>query len=402
MPNPEAIREKDAEPWWFETGFEWSDGIVYPHNVLHRFESCGLADLFSSYAEFARHAQEHMARSLHYEISTMRLHDSIAGYIVTEFTDVHWECNGLLTMQRQPKYLLDPLFKDINQDQVVVLRPTQWSGHPGETLDIIVKTMDVRGSRKDGRVVWQAGSQTGEVAAAEGKISFALDQPGLITFYARWLAEDGTQVAKNQVNLVCVSSEPAPVKLHVIEDIALGSALRELGYQVSEGDVSSTGTDEIIVASSYTSEMEAHLQRGGRILLLADPTGSQGLHDNIALPVGYIALRADSVWQGDWANSIAWVKKQGPFAGLPGGHLLEMEWARLMPDAVLAGLPSWVQRDHSWSGLTVGWLHKSVSLLTVMPYGKGHILITTFKLNATTLANDAIAQALFAGMLNLF
>jgi glycosyl hydrolase family 2 len=402
LPDPEAIREKDGDPWWFETGFEWSEGIVYPHNVYHRFESCGLADLFSSYAEFARHAQEHMARNLHYEISTMRLHESIAGYIVTEFTDVHWECNGLLTMQRQPKYLLDPLFKDINQDQVVVLRPTQWSGHPGETLDITVKTTEIRGTRNDGKVLWQAGSQSGELPAGDGKISFVLDQPGVITLHARWLADDGTQVATNQVNLVCVSAEPPPVKLHVIEAAALGSVLRGLGYHVREGDVSSTGPDEIIVASSYTSELEAHLQRGGRILLLADPIDSQASHNTISLPVGYIALRADSVWQGDWANSISWVKKQGPFAQLPGGPLLEMEWANLMPDAVLAGLPSWVQRDHSWAGLTLGWLHKSVSLLTILPHGKGQLLITTFKLNETTLANDAIAQALFAGMLNLF
>ena len=113
-------------------------------------------------------------------------------------------------------------------------------------------------------------------------------------------------------------------------------------------------------------------------------------------------MRENSVWQGDWANSISWVKKQGPLGNLPGGPLLEMEWADLMPDAVLAGLPAWVQRDHSWAGLAVGWLHKSVSLLTVMPYGRGQILITTFKLNATTLASDALAQALFAGMLNLF
>ena len=188
----------------------------------------------------------------------------------------------------------------------------------------------------------------------------------------------------------------------MIEDAALGSVLRELGYQVSEGDVSSAVADEIIVASAYTSDLEVHLQRGGMLLLLADPTGLPDSHDTVALPVGYIALRADSVWQGDWANSIAWVKKQGPFAPLSGGPLLGMEWAKLIPDAVLAGLPSWVQRDHSWARLTVGWLHKSVSLLTVLPYGQGRILITTFKLYATTLANDAIAQALFAGMLKLF
>ncbi len=156
------------------------------------------------------------------------------------------------------------------------------------------------------------------------------------------------------------------------------------------------------MTSSYTKAAEAYLQSGGHALLLADPTGPHGSQSNIPLPVGQIMSREDSVWQGDWANSISWVRKQGPLAHLPGGPLLEMEWSRLMPDAVLAGLPSWVQRDHSWAGLAVGWLHKAVSLLALMPYGRGQILVTTFKLNATTLANDTIAQALFAGMLNLF
>ena len=156
--------------------------------------------------------------------------------------------------------------------------------------------------------------------------------------------------------------------------------------------------DEIVVASRYTSALEKYIQSGGRVLLLADLKQS----NDVALPVGYIASRAGTPWQGDWANSIAWIKKQDALAHLPGAPLLEMEYAAIMPDVVLAGLPSWMQREHSWAGLTVGWIHKTVSLLSVLPYGRGQILITTFKLNETTLATDAIAQALFTGMLKLF
>ncbi|MBE2221474.1 MAG: glycoside hydrolase family 2, partial [Anaerolineae bacterium] len=96
LPDPETIQEQGKEPWWFETGHDWGDGIVYPHGVLERYQACGLGDLFPSFAEFARHSQAHMARSLHYEITTMRLYEAIAGYVITEFTDVHWEANGLL------------------------------------------------------------------------------------------------------------------------------------------------------------------------------------------------------------------------------------------------------------------------------------------------------------------
>jgi hypothetical protein len=121
----------------------------------------------------------------------------------------------------------------------------------------------------------------------------------------------------------------------------------------------------------------------------------------IPLPFGHIVPRENTPWQGDWANSFAWMKKQGALAHVPGSPFLEMESAAIMPDAVIAGLPSWVQQDHSWAGLAVGWVHKAVSLLAVMPYGRGQILITTFKLNATTLADDAMAQALLAGMVNM-
>ncbi len=404
LPDPQAIQEQGTEPWWFETGLAWGDGIVYPRGVQHRYEACGLGDLFSSYAEFARQSQEHMARSLHYEISTMRLHEAIAGYIVTEFTDVQWECNGLLTTQRQPKHLLDPLLKDLNQDRVVLLRPKRWSGRPGESLEVIVQTKDVSGQLSSGAVQWQAAGSSGELSAPGGILSFTLDSPGVVTLYAQWRGDEGSLLAANQVNLVCVAAEPPAVKLRLIDNPPLAEILRDLGYNAGEGALpASAAAEEIIVACHYTRPLEIYIQKGGRVLLLADPgnLGDSGDETGIPLPVGGIVPRAGTSWQGDWATSFAWVKKQGPLAHLPGGPLLEMEWAPIMPDAVHAGLPQWVQRHHSWAGLAVGWVHKAVSLLSVLPHGRGRILITTFRLNEATLATDAVGQALFAAMLNM-
>jgi hypothetical protein len=405
LPDPGAIQEQGAEPWWFETGLDWGGGIVYPHGVAHRYEACGLADLFPSYAEFARQSQEHMARSLHYEISTMRLHEAIAGYVVTEFTDVHWECNGLLTMQRQPKHRLDPLLKDLNQDRVVLLRPTQWSGRPDQSLDIMMQVKDVSGQQTKGRIFWQAGEQSGGLPAPGGTVSLVLDSPGIVTLYARWLSEDGAQLATNQVDLVCVAARSVSAKLRVAGNAALTDVLRDLGYRVSEGEVDAdVAVDDIVIADQYTRPLEVHIQKGGRAVLLADPgppAEADSGESDVPLPVGQVTPRAGTPWQGDWATSFAWVKKQGPLAHLPGRPLLEMEWAPIMPDAVLTGLPQWVQRSHSWAGLAVGWIHMPVSLLAVIPYGRGRILITTFKLNEATLASNAVAQAFFSGILNL-
>jgi hypothetical protein len=173
--------------------------------------------------------------------------------------------------------------------------------------------------------------------------------------------------------------------------------LRGLGYEVKEGAVGETAVQaELVVATRYTHTLETYIQQGGRVLFLAEVT-----EDSLSLPMGHIVSRAGTPWQGDWANSFAWMKKQGALAHLPGNPLLEMEWAAIMPDAVIAGLPSWVQRNHSWAGLAVGWIHKAVSLLAMLPYGRGHILMTTFKLNADTLVDDAMGQALFAGMVKM-
>jgi hypothetical protein len=395
LPDPDSIQEHGKEPWWFETGFEWGDGIVYPHGIQERYEASGLSQLFRSYEEFAKHAQAHMAHSLHYEISTMRLYPSIAGYIITEFTDVHWECNGLLTMQRETKHQLDPLLKNVNQGRAVVMRPARWSGCLGESLEGHVKTFDESGPEKNGKVVWQTNSQSGELPTPAGTITLRLDQAGVITLHARWLAEDGSQLAANQLDLVCVSFAPTPVPLRVIDSTPIADALRGLGYQASEGNVSGGTKDEVVLACRYGTELQTYIQNGGRVILLASED------TDIPLPVGTIAPRAGTAWQGDWANSLAWIKKQGPFAHLPGAPLLEMEYAAVMPDAVIAGLPTWVQREHSWAGLTVGWIHKSVSLLSALPYGRGKLVITTFKLDANTLSNDVIARALFDGMLKL-
>ena len=339
----------------------------------------------------------------------MRLHDAIAGYVMTEFTDVHWECNGLLTMQRQPKHLLDPLLKDLNQDRVVLLRPARWSGRPGQALEVLVQTKGVSGQEAGGTIRWQAGGRSGELPAPGGTISVALDAPGVVTLVADWLAADGSQLATNQVDLVCVAAEPASVPLCVIDNAGLAAVLRDLGYRVREGEADASvaatlAADEIVIACRYTRTLEAHVQNGGRVLLLADPgtAGEAGSGESaVPLPIGHVVPRAGTPWEGDWATSFAWVRKQASLAHLPGGPLLEMEWAPVMPDAVIVGLPSWVQRNHSWAGLAVGWVHQAVSLLSVVPYGRGRLLTTTFKLNAATLATDAVAQALFAGALDL-
>jgi hypothetical protein len=396
LPNPADIQEGGRDPWWFENGLDWGDGIVYPHNMPQRFHYWRLNEVFGDLETFTRSHQQHMAHSLAYEISTMRLDARIGGYIITEFTDVHWECNGLMDMQRNVKAGLETYFTPLNQDQVVVLRPQQWSGFPGAELPVLVRTYGIDGEATNGVIRWQAGKASGQLTAPGGVIMIPLSDPGMITVHAQWVDARGNHIAHQQVEVACVAPVPPTQPIYVVDNNELATTLADLGYTV----VDTPAADVLWVAHQYTKELQEAVQDGVRLLVIAD-TDFGKAPESIRLPIAGVIAREQTHWQGDWATSFSWLKKQGPFAHLPGNPLLEMEYATIMPDAIIVGTPAWAYGDRSWAGLALGWIHKPVSLLLKAPYGDGQITVTTFKLSAAAVHENAMAQALMVGVVNL-
>jgi hypothetical protein len=397
LPHPQQIQEKGRDPWWFETGLEWGDGVVYPHGMAQRFQFWGLHDVFGSLDQFVQQHQLHMAHSLAYEIATMRMHPAIAGYVITEFTDVHWECNGLMDMQRHVKAGLPEIFAPLNQDKVVVARPLRWSGKPGESLAVSVQAFSVEGPDSQGVIRWQAGTAQGELSAPGGVVQVPLAAPGKVPLVVEWLAAEGNRIAHFQVELTCVAPYVAPQPLFTGADRDLAEALLMLGYNVTTGDEAETA---LWVTRAFSAENRAAVQQGAHMLVLAGEEATTATN-TVSLPVGRVVARAGGPWQGDWATSYSWLKKQGPFAHLPGDPLLGMEYAPVMPGNVITGIPAWAFARRSWAGLALGWVHKPASLLAQARYGRGSLTATTFRLSPELLTSDAIAQALFGGMVEL-
>ena len=394
LPNPAAIQEQGTDPWWFENGLEWGDGIVYPHGMNKRFLYWGLDRIFGDLSYFTAAHQAHMARSLAYELTTMRLYSAIGGYVITEFTDLHWECNGLMDMQRNVKAGLDDYFIPLNQTDVILVRPEQWSGRPGDSVPVLLRTAGVDGEDTNGSVQWQTSEANGEVAAPGGIVDVPLGNAGMTQLVVRWRARDGSEIAHNRVELAAVAPEVPTANIGVVNDDALAATLAELGYTVTKDETA------ILVATHYTEQLQILVQQGTSLLLIANAE-SLKKPDQMHVPTGHLLAREGTGWQGDWATSFSWLRKEGPFATLPGPALLEMEYAEVMPDAIIAGIPARVFPDIVWAGLALGWIHKPVSLLHKAPYGAGEIVTTTFRLNATTLRENVVAQALFAGCVAL-
>jgi hypothetical protein len=280
------------------------------------------------------------------------------------------------------------------------VRPQQWSGLPGERVRVELRAFGVDGPAREGVIEWCAGGEQGRLAAPGGIVEALLPQPGLVTVEARWL-HDGALIAANQVEVACVQPPVSSTPLRVLDDRSLAVTLRHLGYNVVQGDPGKAAAKgAILVATRYGRRLQAAIQQGAAALLIADADFSLS-KGNLRLPAGAIVAREDTQWEGNWATSFSWLEKRGPFAILPGGPLLEMEYADIMPDAVYAGLPAWAARSHSRAGLALGWIHKPVSLLAHLPYGKGQLAVTTFKLDARRLGENVVAQALFDGIVQL-
>ncbi len=397
LPHPDCIQEQGAEPWWFENGMEWDDGTVYPHGLRQRFDAWNLDRVFGSFDAFIFAHQQHMAQGLKTAIAAIRARPALGGYVITEFTDVHWEANGLLDMQRHVKADLQTVLAPMNQDRVVIARPQAYSGAPGAEIEVEVRCFDVDGPGQGGVLRWSCAGQHGQLAAPGGAIRVTLPPTAGGTqqrLTVAWCGAGGETLACDEALLACPRPPAWRPALHIAGDDAQAqqtrAALQSAGYPLHD-----VCPDVLWVTRRLTPNCREHVAGGGRLLLLASSAEEQ------ALPYGRIRARSGSSWQGDWASSFSWLRRDEPFAGLPGGPLLDMSFLPVTPTAVIAGLPAWLARDYSRAGLAVGWLHKHVSLLATMPYGQGSMTVTTFDFPPAVLASDALAQTLFNAIVSL-
>lgn len=409
LPDADALSEQ-GEPWWFETGLEWGEGVVYPHGVQTRFRRYGLDRIFGDYQALVQATQWQQYRALKYEIEAMRRRQSIQGYVITEFTDAHWECNGLLDMDRRPKAFHE-VFRRINADDVIIPALDRWAFWEGEP--ITVRIWLSRYGQPDpgpGVLRWriEGTSQAGEVpspALERGQVvelaPIALTAPqvpqgmgGQFTISWEWLDSEGHVIAENESTFTAFSArlrQPVDGIRLWTNDEALREALERIGWSVA----AEPDGDALAVVRVIDTAVRDRMRAGGRVLLLA-----QG-PDAIAAPFSrvHIRPRAGTVWQGDWASSFAWLRRDGPYAAIPGGPLLDFSFSRVIPEHVIVGLPPWDSFALSDAGLFVGWIHKPASLISRVAYGAGQALLSTFHMPAEQIGVEPMTTVLLRAMI---
>lgn len=414
------------EPSWFRTGVD----ITIPHGVQRRFDRLHLDDIFSSYDQFAVLTQWQQYFALKHQIEEMRKYTSIAGYVITEFTDLHWEANGLLNIWRRPKVFYHYLQQFQQQDVVLAdwNRLNYWEGDlcnvqvvlshwsklevSGYTLEWNISELGVSGAIPDVSAERASSRCVGSVCFVVPPLAEAVRS----RLHLRLRDRDGKIVARNIQYLSFFpssfrrpTSNPPLLWVHDPLDLwDVENRLAQAGYRVIGTPEENGTTARVAVVSRLDETVSRFMEEGGAVLFLArspndiEPqfTTRAGIRirDRRARLDEHTAEK--NPWEGDWISNFTWMKHDPLFDRIPratdsplSGELMDMQYYRVVPNQVLVGWNQEREFSDIHAGMVVGWIHAPITVMGQCRWGKGKLLATTLMLESA-FGDDPVATVL--------
>lgn len=404
LPDPQALREwYDGTPWWFDSGQALGEGTAHPAGIEARFQEYHLARAFGSFANLIAASQGQQMMALKYQIEAMRAHPELTGYVITEFTDIHWEANGLFDICRRPKLPLEQLAR-LNAADVVLIPDVPAAIPSGEQVHLpVIVSCYGQGMANRGQAYWSLDGTDlngklvvppvapGSVVAADG-IAFTgpdVAVPARRRLRLCWSDADGSTIAENEYELLLIpwQSRTQPAITVATDDSAMAEQLAALGYTV--------GTDltsDVAILTQWDQGGANFVQCGGKALLLAEELSGQ------IYPEIHVLPREGTVWAGNWISTLHWLRPDA--TSVPHNGWLDMPFAGLIPEQVIVGLAPAAFANDVLGGLFVGWVHKPVATTVRLARGDGQLLLTTLRLRHGLLVGDPVAAILCQDLMN--
>jgi len=401
---PQVPEEK---PWWFNREFGERE-MTRPEGLEQRFADYHYDSLFPDLRALSDSTEWHEYDALNYEIGALRAHTEIQGYVITEFTDVTWEANGLLDMWRRPKAFGEAVSR-LQQDDLLVLRTDKRNYHMGERVEAEVyishyAPKDLAGAEVD----WQlegtslAGSLpvaavASAGAAKVGTIRFS-SPSGPVPFKRILKAKltlSGKPLSENSLSYYFYPNKPLdlppPVSFYdppperlrrLVNDMRLRNYMAPSGSEAFP----------VLITSTLDETVKAKLRAGARVILIAT--------DPLTLTPGIeVAPRSEDDFHGNWISDFLWLRKsRAPFTDIGFDTLGGFETQAVTPATVIKGIPAQSFND-VLAGMFYGWIQDNVGVLVQAKAGKGKLLICTFSL-ATTYNSDPYATYLLDALVN--
>jgi hypothetical protein len=447
LPNLSTLRKAagGSDPAWFGLGPWWStwEGEPgWPSGVDERFARFGLDAIWSSYDAFAEATQWHQFEALRFEIDAMRRQPGISGYVITELADIYWESNGLLDFHRNPK-VYHAGFSHVNAPDVVVPRihrRAYWDDQPAGVRLYVSRYS--RNDWSDARLRWSLGESQGEIEVPplqRGAVADLgshvwnlpqVDQARKLDVQLSIVAPNGNELAHNSLDLIAYPSAARqtqlsdPVAVITKSNIAgepglprLDQPTDTLAFDVA---LTSAGTEEQALDPKASSSLALAMQRIGynvapslspdvHLAVTNYPTAALlewvcGGGDLLFIARGpspfYWVQPRSGAYSGSWLTSYSWVRP-GIHKRLLVENPLGLSFRDVMPEGTLLGLPveDPAVQDDFLAGMVSGWVGHPAVHTVRFRYGKGRVIMTTFKLEAG-LGQDPVATAMFHDLID--
>ncbi|MGC8971262.1 MAG: glycoside hydrolase family 2 protein [bacterium] len=392
LPNITKLRAQyGGDPWWFQQ--RDTTTATKPLGVEERFWQYGLDKVFDTIENLSETFQELQHQALRFQIEEIRKHPDIKGYIITEFTDLYWECNGLLDITRGKKSYFNDL-KNINSLDLVFPkeRPTGvWSG---ENISIPILFSHLSNEDLDNvKIVWGIEGTELKEGITLAQIPYGLTEVGNIEFQAPVISEPKTfkitlrATSRNRIineNTIPIFVVPKNlIKLGIgVLDNALRKPLEDAGIIPCE--ITETN---IIYASSFSEELE-RLAKDGKTVIL-ELSG-----DTKFSRFGYVLERRKGITEARWVGGL------GIFNPKIGGRtfkekIMDYRFINDSPINYLYGEFNFSSR--TLVGMIIGWLYYPMNFMVDIPLGNGSIILHTFPI-IDRLSSSPVMRALLGQM----
>ncbi len=415
---PDVDRQVNAlgkTPWWFSTG----SGACRPDGVHERFSRSPLRDEFASLGELFEATRLHQAEGLRHQIEEIRSRHNIAGYVLTELTDVAWECNGVLDFERHEKEAAKML-RQIQSQDALIIKLSRECAFGGETITGQALLSHYSRRSVDGgcllmRLVDEHGNEHASIdfqcprverggvnKVAEFEIALSdFAKPTWVSIELQLLCDE-REAARTANKVLAIPSswrrfdadvegiQLAAKKRIFVHDAncwlnGLGEWMRKAGMRMADGF---DGAD-IIIAPSLDEKVLRAVKGGASALCIIEMARA------IPMPIEGLSVvdRSLKGRHGSWCTSFTWLSKQlSEQLNLP--RILPHAMRPIVPRCVIEadferashnsnGNPEF---EAAHAGLFVGWLHEQSFVALTMRYGNGKLLLTTFRL--TGAVND--------------
>jgi hypothetical protein len=359
------------------------------------------------YARFAEGTQRYQGLSDRLQIEILRRHDHVGGYGLTELTDVPYELNGVLDLERREKPAACAEIKRVNQTVLPMLGLASFAFGTGQRIQVPLHVsndgpqllnveIDVR--LGDFATTVRFDALPAHRAGSCGAIDMVIpDTPGAHLCLLQ-LHADGRLVAENQYPIHVVAAARAPFSVRLLGAGACEAALIQLGADI--GAHGPTVVAESALDAVAGAAIGTLLGLGETILLLAQEPGSTR-HLPFAATLSWLGTGWEDSDDAGWGSSAYYFTTLAPWLrALPAATVLTTEAAALPPRCAfttIRGLP--------WPDSTAVGVYKPMpnplqgALIGEVALGSGRLLFCQLPLAAATVAGDAFAAALLGDLL---